>query len=373
MSTETKEIDSLLRKLIEAGGSDLHLHVDDPPIFRINGKLQRSSVEPLTNTKMQELLYGIIGEEKRRHFEKSMELDLSYTLEDVARFRVNIFKQRGYIGAVLRVIPFKIQTINELGLPNVLKSLALKQRGLIIVTGPTGSGKSTTLAAMIEHINANRKCNIITIEDPIEFVHANNLATISQREVGTDVHNFHDALKHVMRQNPDVVLVGELRDLESISAAITTAETGILILTTLHTNNAVQTVDRIVDAFPSDQQQQIRIQLSATLQSVISQTLLPRIDGHGRIAAFEIMVATPAIRSLLREGKTPQIYSIIQASRDYEMVTLDHSLVELCKNKIVYYEDALAHAPNPKEFEQRASAIAAPLMEYKERENNPWM
>ncbi len=353
-------LDDILREMVQQDGSDLHIRVGEPPFFRIHGDLVRITKFPiLSQEDAKELLYSILSEERQKKFEKTLELDLSYTIPDVARFRVNIFQQRNYIGAVLRLIPIKIQTIDELGLPQVFKQMAMIQRGFILVTGPTGSGKSTTLAAMVEHINTNRKGNIITIEDPIEFVHTDKLCAINQREVGVDALSFADALKHVMRQNPDVILVGEMRDLETISSAITAAETGVLVFATVHTNNAVQTIDRIIDVFPVEQQQQIRLQLAVNLQAIVSQTILPRIDGKGRAVAFEIMIAIPAIKSLIREGKAHQMYSIIQASGAYGMRTLDSDLLELVNKKLVTYDEALARASNPKEFEQRATRMQA--------------
>lgn len=352
--------DDLLQEMVKEGGSDLHIRVGEPPFFRINGNLTRTTKFPtLSNDEAKRLLYSILSEERRTRFEKTLELDLSYTVPDVARFRVNIFQQMNYIGAAIRMIPIKIQTIDELELPQVFKQLALLPRGFILVTGPTGSGKSTTLAAMIDHINSNKKGNIVTIEDPIEFLHMDKLSVVNQREVGVDAVSFGDALKHVMRQNPDVILVGEMRDLETISSAITAAETGVLVFATLHTNNAVQTIDRIIDVFPVEQHQQVRLQLSVSLQAIISQTIIPRADGQGRAVAFEIMIAIPAIKSLIREGKAHQMYSIIQASGGYGMRTLDSDLLELVKNNLVTYEEALARSPNPKEFEQRISRIQA--------------
>ncbi len=352
--------DDLLREMVKEGGSDLHIRVGEPPFFRINGNLTRTTKFPvLSNEHAKRLLYSILSEERRTRFEKTLELDLSYTVPDLARFRVNIFQQMNCIGAAIRMIPIKIQTIDELDLPQVFKQLALLPRGFILVTGPTGSGKSTTLAAMIDHINSNKKGNVITIEDPIEFVHTDKLSVVNQREVGVDAVSFGDALKHVMRQNPDVILVGEMRDLETISSAITVAETGVLVFATLHTNNAVQTIDRIIDVFPVEQHEQVRLQLSVNLQAIISQTIIPRADGKGRAVAFEIMIAIPAIKSLIREGKTHQMYSIIQASGGYGMRTLDSDLLELVKNNLVTYEEALARSPNPKEFEQRISRIQA--------------
>lgn len=351
-------LDNLLYKLIEKDGSDLHIRCGEPPFFRIHGKLQRAAEFPaLSSTDIKELLYSIMSEERQKMFEQHLELDMAHTISGLARFRVNIFQQKGEMGAALRTIPIKIETIDELQLPQVFKQLALIQRGLILVTGPTGSGKSTTLAAIIEYINTNRHCNIVTIEDPIEFVHTDKLSSISQREVGVDAPSFAKALKHVMRQNPDVILVGEMRDLETAAAAITAAETGVLVLATLHTNNSVQTIDRTVDIFPIQQQEQVRLQLSVTLQAIISQTLLPIVNGEGRIPAFEIMIALPNIRSLIREGKAHQMYTIIQASGGYGMKTLDQGLLELVKNGLVTYEEAISRSPNPKEFEQRFARI----------------
>ncbi|MFH1096697.1 MAG: type IV pilus twitching motility protein PilT [Candidatus Desantisbacteria bacterium] len=349
---------SLLQELIKADGSDLHIRAGEPPFFRINGKLKRADMfPPLTQGKAKSLLYSIMSEERQQRFEEHLELDMSYTMPGIARFRVNVFQQQSCIGAAIRMIPFKIQTIDELKLPGVLKQLSLIPRGLILVTGPTGSGKSTTLAAMIDHINSNRKANIVSIEDPIEFVHIDRLSVINQREVGVDAPSFAEALKHVMRQNPDVILVGEMRDLETMASAITAAETGVIVFATLHTNNAVQTIDRIIDVFPIEQQQQVRLQLAVTLQAIVSQTIVPKINGEGRAVAFEIMIALPAIKALVREGKAHQMYSIIQASGGYGMRTLDQDLVELVKDDIVSYEEALARSPNPKEFEQRVLRV----------------
>ena len=346
-------IDELLRELVAKEGSDIHLKVGEPPVFRIHGKLVRTQLPAVTTT--EEFLFPILDEERRQRFSKNMELDLSYEIEGVSRFRVNCFRQRGRMGAVLRAIPVKIKTIDELMLPAITKDICLRPRGLVLVTGPTGSGKSTTLAAMVDHINRNRRCNIITIEDPIEFVHQDNKSAINQREIEIDTHSFAAALKHVMRQNPDVILVGEMRDLETIALAITAAETGHLVFATLHTTDAPQTIDRVIDVFPPEQQNQIRMQLSVTLQAVVSQTLLKRIDVEGRVAAFEVMVATPAIRTLVREGKTHQIYSDIQSGREHGMISLDQYLIGLLKKRWISYDDALVKASNPREFEQLAS------------------
>lgn len=329
------------------------MRVGEPPVYRIHGKLTRTNFPVITAT--EDYLFPILNEERRERFAKNMELDLSYEIPGCSRFRVNCFRQRGHMGAVLRAIPVRIKTIEELMLPPICKEICLKPRGLVLVTGPTGSGKSTSLAAMINYINENRHCHVITIEDPIEFVHQDKMSAINQRELEIDTHSFAAALKHVMRQNPDVILVGEMRDLETISLAITAAETGHLVFGTLHTTDAPQTMDRVIDVFPPEQQNQIRMQLSVTIQAVISQTLLKRQDKEGRVAAFELMVATPAIRTLVREGKTHQIYSDIQAGGDYGMISLDQYLISLLKKRLISYEDALAKSSNPREFEQLAA------------------
>jgi twitching motility protein PilT len=347
-------IDDLLHMLVESDASDLHLRVGEPPVMRIHGDLKRlNGFADLTDRDMYDLLYVMMNEERKVRFEQNMELDMSYSVPGLARFRVNIFRQQGHIGAVMRVIPFQIRTIEQLMLPPVIADLCLLPRGLILVTGPTGSGKSTSLAAMINHINHLRPKHIMTIEDPIEYLHRDIVATINQREVGVDTHSFQAALKHVMRQNPDIILVGEMRDLETIKLAITAAETGHLVFGTLHTTDAPQTVDRIIDVFEPDAQQQVRMQLSTSLQAVISQTLLPRADGNGRVAAFEVMVATPAIRTLIREGKTYQMYTDIQTGSLFGMQTLDSHLLKLVQQGLVTYEDALTKTSNPGEFEMR--------------------
>jgi twitching motility protein PilT len=347
-------IDDLLRDLVSREASDLHIKAGQPPVMRVHGDLIRAEYPPLSPQETQEMLLSILSEERKERLFSFKEVDLSYNLQGVSRFRVNMFWQRHHVGAVFRVIPFKVKTIDELHLPQVCKQIAMLPRGLILVTGPTGSGKSTSLAAMINHINTNKRCHVMTIEDPIEYVHRDNHAIINQRELGTDTHSFSDALKHVMRQNPDVILVGEMRDLETIQLAITAAETGHLVMSTLHTVDAAQTIDRIVDVFAPEQQAQIRTQLSVTLQAVISQTLLPTVDGHGRVAAFEVMVATPAIRTLIREGKTHQVYGPIQTGGDIGMQTLDGCLLDLLRQKKIDYEHALAKCSNPQDFQRRA-------------------
>lgn len=347
-------IDELLTDLVSRDASDLHLKAGAPPVMRIRGELVRLPEFQLTPDEHQALLEGILNEERRERLDKFKEVDLSYHVAGVSRFRVNMFWQRGHIGAVFRVIPFNIRTIDDLAMPQVCKRIAMLPRGLVLVTGPTGSGKSTSLAAMIDFINESRRQHIMTIEDPIEYVHADKTSIINQRELGTDTHSFSEALRHVMRQNPDVILVGEMRDLETISLAITAAETGHLVFSTLHTVDAAQTIDRIVDVFAPEQQAQIRTQLSVTLQAVISQTLLPLKDESGRVACFEVMIATPSIRTLVRDGKTHHIYMDIQTGAELGMQTLDGSLLQLLKENKIDYEHALAKSSNVQDFQRRA-------------------
>ena len=347
-------IDNLLRDLVHRDASDLHLKAGHPPIMRVRGDLIRAEYEVMPIREHQEMLFGLLTDEKKQQLISVKEVDLSYNVEGLSRFRVNMFWQRGHVGAVFRVIPFKIRTIDELNLPQVTKRLCVLPRGLLLVTGPTGSGKSTSLAAMIDHININKKLHIMTIEDPIEYVHADKRCIINQRELGVDTRTFADALRHVLRQNPDVILVGEMRDLETIQLAITAAETGHLVMSTLHTNDAAQTIDRIVDVFPPDQQSQIRTQLSVTIQGVISQTLLPTKDGRGRVAAFEVMVATPAIRTLIRDGKSHQLPMDIQTGAELGMQTLDGCLLNLLREGAIDWEHAVSKSSNVNEFQRRA-------------------
>jgi twitching motility protein PilT len=349
------DIDVLLEELVLKEGSDLHLRVGEPPIYRVAGELERSDFQPVTKEDMEGLIYGLMKSAQREMFGRNLEFDMAYEIPGVARFRVNCFKQMGNIGIVMRIIPLKIKTIDEWGFPPVLKKIAELPRGLVLVTGPTGSGKSTTLASMIEHINQHFRKHIITIEDPIEFIHRDKLSIIEQREIGIDTKSYAEALRRAIRQNPDIILVGEMRDLETMAQTITAAETGHLVFSTLHTIDAVQTIDRIIDVFPPAQQQQIRLQLSTTLQAVITETLVRRKDGAGRAAAFEIMVCTPAIRSAIREGKTPQIYSAIQTGSRLGMIQMDQYLRNLLNQGIIDYEEALAHCTNPDEFERRVS------------------
>ena len=347
------DLDEVLIRLVEAGGSDLHLTAGAPPALRLRGELMRlEEYGVLTPVELQKMIYGILTQRQREAFETELELDVSYTVPGRSRFRVNVFRQRDALGAVMRVIPFEIKALEDLGVPPSVAGFARLPRGFVLVTGPTGSGKSTTLASIIDLINRDRAGHIMTVEDPIEFLHPHKRCIVNQRERGTDTYSFAAALKHALRQDPDVILVGEMRDLETIQVALTAAETGHLVLGTLHTQDAPQSVDRIVDVFPPSQQEQIRVMLAGTLQGVLCQQLLPTADGKGRAAACEVMVATAAIRNLIREGKTHQMYSAIQAGKQHGMVTMDQSLADLVKAGRVTYEVALERANNPGEFKQ---------------------
>ncbi len=350
-------LDPILEELVRRDGSDVHLRACEPPIYRIHGDLIRSEFPVLSRDDVAELAYGMMNEEQRTRVEGGAEVDLGHEVPGLARFRVNIYWERGWISAAMRLIPLRVQTVDELGLPPILKDLSLLPRGLVLVTGPTGSGKSTTLAAMVDWINEHRAVHIVTIEDPIEFTHTDKLASVSQRELGSDTRSFGLALRHVMRQNPDVILVGEMRDLETIQLTITAAELGHLVLSTLHTTDAAQTVDRIVDVFEPGRQQQVRTQLALTLQSVLSQTLVPRADRAGRVAAFEIMISTPAVRNIIRERRTHQLYGLIETGSDHGMQLLDMHLLELCRSGVISYDQALARSMNPRDFRARASGL----------------
>ncbi|MDN5351690.1 MAG: twitching motility protein PilT [Clostridiales bacterium] len=325
----------ILRQAIDAGASDVHITVASPPIMRVNGKLIRMSEQKLMPEDTKILIREILTKDQIAAFEENGELDLSYSHPGLGRFRVNVYMQRGSYCMAMRVVMLTIPTMEELKLPSILKELSQKQRGLILVTGPTGSGKSTTLAAMIDYMNKNRNDHIMTIEDPIEYLHKHDKSIVNQREIGNDSKSFANALRAALRQDPDVILVGEMRDLETMATAITAAETGHLVLSTLHTIGAVKTVDRIIDVFPPHQQQQIRIQLASVLEAVISQQIMPKADGTGRVAAFEVMVATNAIRNLIREGKTHQMQTVIQTGSAVGMQTMDASLMTLYKNRVI--------------------------------------
>ena len=351
--SDIPHVDDLLRLMIDRGGSDLHITVGSPPGIRLRGEIVSvEDTKVLTPRDTQDMLLSLLSEEQRRRFETELELDFAYSIPGLSRFRTNIFQQRNSMGAVFRVIPLKIPTLDELGLPKVCRFLSERPRGMVLVTGPTGSGKSTTLAAMIDHINATRPVHIITMEDPIEFMHKNKRAYVNQREVGEDTHSFTAALKRVLRQDPDVILVGEMRDLETISAALTAAETGHLVLATLHTTGGPETVDRIIDVFPPHQQQQVRMQLSTTLEGVLSQTLLRSTDGRSRVMAMEIMLGIPAIGNLIREGKTHQMATIIQGGASMGMQTLDQHLKALLQSGKITYEEAIQKAKEPRELAQ---------------------
>lgn len=348
-------IEELLQLMVERGASDLHLTQGAPPKIRVDGELADTEHEVLDAEATQKIVYSILDSTQIARFEKELELDMSFGVEGLGRFRTNVFMQRGAVGAVLRVIPYEVLSIDKIGLPRmIVERLCNIPRGLILVTGATGSGKSTTLAAMIDYINVNHRSHIITVEDPIEFVHQNKNCLINQREIGTDSHSFPAALKHVLRQDPDIVLVGEMRDTETMEAALTISETGHLVFATLHTSDAVQTINRIMDAFPAYQQQQIRTQLSFTLQAVFCQQLLPRIQGKGRVLAAEIMIATMAIRNLIREDKAHQMYSIIQTAQKDGMRTMNQSLFELYKGNLVSYDDIIMRSSDPEELKRLA-------------------
>lgn len=343
----------MLKELVERGGSDLHITTNSPPQIRIDGKLTPMNEPPLTAVETKQLCYSVLTDAQKHKFEEENELDLSFGVKGLSRFRGNVFIQRGAVAGVFRVIPYKILTFEELGLPPIVKELSEKPRGLVLVTGPTGSGKSTTLASIIDRINLERHDHIVTIEDPIEYLHPHKGCLVNQREVGADTKSFKSALKYVLRQDPDVVLIGELRDLETIEASLTLAETGHLCFATLHTNSCAQTINRIIDVFPPYQQTQVRTQLSFVLEGVISQTLIPKANGKGRALSLEIMVPNAAIRNLIREDKIHQIYSQMQVGQErYGMQTMNQSLFALYSKRIISLEDALGRSPEPDEFKQ---------------------
>jgi twitching motility protein PilT len=335
----------LLKMMIEKNASDLHITTGSPPRLRIDGKLVNIDHPPLSPTDTKTVCYSILTDAQKHKYEENNELDLSFGVKGLSRFRANIFMQRGAVAGAFRTIPFEIRSFKDLGLPDVIGELVKKPRGLILVTGPTGSGKSTTLAAMIDKINTERAEHIITVEDPIEYLHPHKKCLINQREVNADTASFKAALRYVLRQDPDVVLIGEMRDLETIEAALTVSETGHLTLATLHTNSAVQTINRVIDVFPPHQQEQIRVQLSFVLEGVFAQQLIPKKSGQGRVLAVEMMVPNPAIRNLIREDKTHQLYSMMQTGQAKSgMQTMNQSLIDLYTKGLITYEDAIGRS-----------------------------
>src|SRR3954463_2404461 len=344
-------IDELLERMVEANASDLHVTTGTPPAIRVRGDVERlEGFDSLDAEQTQQLLYRILSSEQQKNFELKRQLDFSYSLPGLARFRVNVYFQRESIGAAFRLIPTELKTLEELGIPDSLHVLAEKPRGLVLVTGPTGSDKSTTLAAIIDEINRNRSEHILTIEDPIEFLHRHKRCIVNQREIGPDALSFAEALRAALRQDPDVILVGEMRDLETISTALTAAETGHLVFGTLHTQSAPSTIDRIIDVFPPAQQEQIRIMIANSLQAVVTQSLLPTADGNGRVAALEILLPDDAVRNLIRQAKIEQVYSVMQTNTARGMQTMEQALADLAMRRVVTLEDALSRSSRPEQL-----------------------
>ena len=348
-------LQELLKYMVDKGASDLHLTVGSPPQVRIDGKLTKTSAEKLTPDVTRRLAYSIMSEKQKLNFERHSELDLSFGVENLSRFRINVFMQRGNVAMAIRQIPFKIMTFEEMGLPKVVSELANLPRGLVLVTGPTGSGKSTTLAAIIDKINKERNEHILTVEDPIEYLHRHNNCIVNQREVNSDTESFASALKYALREDPDVVLIGELRDLETMASALTISETGHLAFATLHTNSCAESINRIIDVFPTNQQEQVRVQLSFCLQAILAQQLIPRIGG-GRVLALEILICTPAIRAIIRDDKIHQVYSLMQAGTKYGMKTMNKSLFEIYTKKLITLGDAMLRSSNPQELSEMISS-----------------
>src|SRR5580765_451122 len=346
--TQLTSIDDLLEQMVALGASDLHVTVGSPPAYRIRGHIVRAEgFEPFAADDTRSLLYRILSSEQQKHFELNRQLDFAYAMPGVARFRVNVYYQRESLGAAFRLVPQEIKSLEELNLPHIMHSLSEYPRGLVLVTGPTGSGKSTTLAAVIDEINRTRSDHILTVEDPIEFVHRHKRCIVNQREIGPDATSFAEALKSALRQDPDVILVGEMRDLETISTALTAAETGHLVFGTLHTQSAPSTIDRVIDVFPSEQQDQVRVQLASTLQGVLTQNRLPTADGLGRTAALEIMIPDDAVRNLIRQAKIEQIYSVMQTSTSRGMQTMEQCLADLVLRRVVTAEMAFSRSSRP--------------------------
>jgi twitching motility protein PilT len=342
----------LLKMTVDLAGSDLHIAIDTPPQVRVNGELQRLQLPPMVASETKQLVYSVLTDSQKKRFEETNELDFSFGIRGLARFRCNVFQQRGAVGAVYRLIPEKIRAFGELGLPTVLATLADRPRGLVLITGPTGSGKSTTLAAMLDKINSERHGHILTIEDPIEYIHQHKNCLVNQREVHSDTASFSAALRAALREDPDIVLIGEMRDLETVESALKIAETGHLTFGTLHTNSAAQTINRIIDIFPANQQAQIRTQLSLVLEGIVCQALLPRADGKGRVCSLEIMVPTPAIRNLIRDDKVHQIYGSMQAGQEkLGMQTANQSLASLHMKRLITLETAITASSNRDELQ----------------------
>jgi twitching motility protein PilT len=348
MPETTQNIDQLLTELVSRGGSDLHLTVGSHPVVRLHGSLKRLEEFPkLTADDTLHMLYRIMSSEQQKRLETQGQIDMSYSIPGLARFRVNAYSQRESLAAAFRLIPMELKTLEELGLPPSLHLLTRKPRGLVLVTGPTGSGKSTSLAALIDEINRERADHIVTIEDPIEFLHKHKLCIVNQREIGSDTHSFADALRAALRQDPDVILLGEMRDLETIATALTAAETGHLVFATLHTQNAPATVDRVIDVFPAAQQEQIRMQLAGALEGIVTQTLLPTADGRGRVASLEILFPDDAVRNLIRQGRVEQIYSVMQTGTQRGMQTMEQALQALVTRNVITKDTALTASSRP--------------------------
>ncbi|MBD3334131.1 MAG: PilT/PilU family type 4a pilus ATPase [Candidatus Eisenbacteria bacterium] len=345
-------LQKLLEEMIERQASDLHLTVGVPPKLRVDGVMHDMEHDPLTPESCQDLIYSALREDQRKRFEMNRELDLSFGIQGLSRFRVNVFLQRGVVAAAIRRIPYDVPSLEELMLPEVVPSFADLPQGLVLVTGPTGSGKSTTLAALIDRINKRRQGHIITIEDPIEYIHRHNRCIVNQREVNADTGSFPEALKYILRQDPDIILIGEMRDLETIASALTIAETGHLVFATLHTNSTYESINRIVDVFPTNQQKQVLSQLAFVLKGVLTQQLLPRRSGGGRINVSEVLVCTPAVSAVIREGKIHQIYTLMQAGQKFGMQTMNQALFAAIQRGKVRMEEALARSPNQQELEQ---------------------
>jgi twitching motility protein PilT len=347
----TYSIDDLLEQMVARNASDLHVTTNSAPVIRVRGSIERlEGYESLTAEDTQQLLYRILSSERQKQLEIKRQLDFSHSIPGLARFRVNVYFQKESIGAAFRLIPDELKTLEELGIPSSLHQLAEKPRGVVLITGPTGSGKSTTLAALIDEINRNRSEHILTIEDPIEFLHKHKRCIVNQREIGPDATSFAEALKAALRQDPDVILVGEMRDLETISTALTAAETGHLVFGTLHTQSAPSTIDRIIDVFPPEQQEQVRIMIAMSLQGVVTQTLLPTADGTGRVPALEILLPDDAVRNLIRQGKVEQIYSVMQTNTKKGMQTMEQALAHLIQHRIVTFDDGLSRSSRPEQL-----------------------